>query len=130
MRTRRLTFRYTKLMFVIMNTRLRVLVVGGLDRLERSLEELGQELGFTVEAHHGDVRGRGARELTSKIGRADVVLLFTSIISHGGMSLAKKHARAVGKELHVVRGGGLAAMREILESKRAHGQIARATQAA
>ncbi len=107
-----------------------VLVVGGLDRLERAIEALGAELGYVLESHHGDVRGRGARELESKIGRADLILVFTSIISHGGMSLAKKHARATGKELHIIRGGGIAAMREILSAKKAHAHIGRGIQAA
>jgi hypothetical protein len=117
-------------MFVFMNDGPRVLVVGGLDRLERALEAIGVELGLVLEAHHGDVRGRGARELEGKIGRADVVVVFTSVVSHGAMWLAKKHARALGKTLHVVRGGGLAAARDILDAVRDARPVARATHAA
>ena len=91
-----------------------VLVVGGLERLERDFELVGEELGMAVETHTGDVRGRGSRELESKVGRADLVVVLTSLVSHGGMLLAKKHARAAGKPLRIVRGGAVAAIRALL----------------
>lgn len=92
----------------------RVLFVGGMDRNEPALLSLGRSLGIEVEVHYGDIHGRGAAALDAMIARAELVVVVTSVNSHGGVNLAKRAARAHGVPMIIARSCGLAVARTLL----------------
>ena len=94
---------------------MRVAFVGGMDRLDRALTDLGRAKGIDVEVHYGDVRGRGADALSSMIRRSDHVIVVTGTNSHGGVRLAKQFAHEHGKQVWIMQKCGLALARRVLD---------------
>lgn len=94
---------------------MRVAFVGGIERMDRSLGELASELGVELEIHDGDVGGRRAEGLVAAVRRADHVVVFSGIASHGGVNHAKRAARQYGRGLTICRSYGLAVARKALE---------------
>jgi hypothetical protein len=82
---------------------MKIAVVGGVERNEVELSDIARRAGHRLEYHGGHVGGRGAGGLRAMIERADVVVVPTSVNSHGSMYLAKRLAHQLGKELLVVR---------------------------
>ena len=56
---------------------MRVVVVGGVERTERMLQDAATELGHELEFHGGHMDGRGAGGLRSAVDRADLVIVVT-----------------------------------------------------
>jgi hypothetical protein len=83
--------------------RLRIALIGGHARNVRHLIERGRMVGWQVEGHSGVVKGRGIKELRTRVERADIVIITTQINSHGGMFRAKEFARRFGRFTTVVR---------------------------
>ena len=94
-----------------------IALVGGVERGEAELALVARRAGHCLEYHGGHVGGRGADCLRAVIERADVVVLQTSVNSHGSMYLAKKLARRLGKELLVVRTCGPSRLLALLDSR-------------
>jgi ornithine cyclodeaminase/alanine dehydrogenase-like protein (mu-crystallin family) len=88
--------------------------IGGLDRNERALEQLAESAGHKLLFHCGDVRGRGADELRGLVKRSDVVVVVTSVNSHGGVLFAKKAARQAGRPVLISRSGSSSMLEQIL----------------
>ncbi len=88
--------------------------IGGLDRNERALEEIAATAGHRLFFHCGDVRGRGAEELRGLVKRADVVVVVTSVNSHGGVLFAKKFARQAGRPVVITRSGSSSTLEQLL----------------
>ncbi len=88
--------------------------IGGLDRNERALEEQAAAAGHVLLFHCGDVRGRGSEELKGLVKRADVVVVCTSVNSHGGVLVAKKHARQAGRPVVISRSGSASMLEQLL----------------
>jgi len=95
-----------------------IAIVGGVEHREAQLEEVARRSGHRLEYHGGHVGGRGAEGLRAVVERADLVVLQTSINSHGSMYLAKKLARQLGKTLLIVRTCGPARLEALLEDIR------------
>jgi hypothetical protein len=93
---------------------MRVAWVGGIERSERALEAAASRAGHELEFHSGDVHGRGAEELEGVVSRCDLVVVVTSVNSHGGVAVAKKAARRLGRPLMISRGGSVSVLERLL----------------
>ena len=82
---------------------LRIALVGGHERTVRHLIERGKTVGWTIEQHSGEMKGRGPKSLESQIARADIVVITTKVNSHGGMFRAKHYARRFGRFTTIIR---------------------------
>ena len=74
-------------------------LVGGLDRSEAQYRQLAERAGHSLEWHTGDLAGRGAGTLESMIERSDIVVVVTSVNSHGAVWRARKLAKLRKKQL-------------------------------
>jgi len=80
-----------------------IAIVGGVERREAELTGIARRAGHRLEYHGGHMGGRRADGLRAVIERADLVVVQTSVNSHGSMYLAKKLARQLGKIMVIVR---------------------------
>ena len=76
-----------------------IALVGGLDRSESQYRQLAEHAGHSIEWHTGDLAGRGAGTLDSMIERSDLVIVVTSVNSHGAVWRARKLAKQRHKRL-------------------------------
>ncbi|NOU29877.1 MAG: DUF2325 domain-containing protein [Polyangiaceae bacterium] len=90
--------------------------VGGLLRARVELEETAAAAGHELEVHSGDVRGRGAQELSKVVDRCDVVVIVIEVNSHGGALQAKHLARLRGRPAVVVRRSSSSTLRRVIAS--------------
>ena len=95
---------------------MRITWIGGLDRNEQQLMKIAAQAGHRLELHHGDVGGRGSNEMRAAIARADLVIILTDVNSHGGVLLAKKVCRQLGRATMVTRRCGTSRFQQLLEA--------------
>lgn len=101
---------------------LHVAFIGGIERNDRQLAQMADEMNVVVEFHDGDVGGRRSEGLAAVVRRADHVVVFSAINSHGGVNHAKRYAKEFGRGLTIVRSYGLASARRVLaEISATHG---------
>lgn len=97
--------------------RKRVLIVGGLGRMEESYRRFVEGRGGIFEYHDGRLRG-GVKALENSFKRADVVLCPVNCNSHGACLLVKRLGKKHRKQVRMLPGFGLAtvsrAMTEIV----------------
>lgn len=76
----------------------RVLIVGGVERMEPQYRTLVERCGGILDYHDGKMQG-GARKLEKSLQRADIIICPVNCNSHGAClmvkSLAKKHRKVV-----------------------------------
>ena len=76
----------------------RVLIVGGVERMEPQYRSLVESCGGILDYHDGKMQG-GARKLERSLQRADIIICPVNCNSHGAClmvkSLAKKHRKTV-----------------------------------
>ena len=102
-----------------------IAVVGGVEHQTTVLERIARRAGHRLEYHGGHVGGRGAEMLRAIIERADLVVLQTTVNSHGSMYLAKQLARQLGKKFVVVRTCGPARLEAMLDEGHAIDRVTR-----
>lgn len=95
---------------------MRITWIGGLDRIEAKLEQMAAQAGHRLEFHTGVTGGRGAEELRAAIERADLVIIVTDVNSHGGVLLARKLCRQLGRAALVVRRCGISRFQQLLDA--------------
>jgi hypothetical protein len=95
---------------------MRITWIGGLDRNQAQLERMAAEAGHQLEFHTGNTGGRGAAELRSAIERSDLIIVLTDVNSHGGVLLAKKLCRQLGRGALMIRRCGIARFQQLLEA--------------
>ncbi len=100
----------------------RVLIVGGITRMESLYRELIEGSGGVFEYHDGYMR-KGTRGLEGRLKRADVVLCPVSCNSHAACSAVKNLAKKHRKKVHMLANFSLNAVSRIL----AGGNSARGT---
>jgi hypothetical protein len=93
--------------------RKRILIVGGIKRMESLYRQLIEENGGIFEYHDGHVKG-GKRVLENQIKRADMVLCPVNINGHTACSLAKKISKKHGKSVQMLPNHGLGIISQIL----------------
>lgn len=102
---------------------MRILVVGGLDRLKPFLDARTCGTELEVEVHRGDMSGRGSISLRTAIERADLVIVQTDVNSHDGVRQARKFAKMYGTPIELVRRFGVHQCEVILERLTQRGVI-------
>jgi len=73
--------------------RKRILIVGGIARMESQYRRLIEEGGGVLEYHEGHMKG-GTRELENSLRRADIVLCPVNCNSHAACSIVKNMGKS------------------------------------
>ena len=92
----------------------RVLIVGGITRMESLYRELIEGSGGIFEYHDGYMN-KGVRQLESRLRRADVVVCPVSCNSHAACSIVKNLAKKHKKTVHMVAGSSLTAVSQVIQ---------------
>jgi hypothetical protein len=95
---------------------MRICLVGGIKRSTEQLIRAAEEAGHTMEAHFGDVGGRGGDRLARSIERSDLVVIAIEINSHGGARQAKEMARRSGRPFVTIRKPSVSAIERLIRS--------------
>ena len=92
----------------------RVLIVGGLTRMESLYRELIENSGGIFEYHDGYMK-KGVRSLESRLRRADVVLCPVNCNSHGACSVVKNLAKKHNKTVHMLANSSLSTVFRVIQ---------------
>lgn len=93
--------------------RKRVLIVGGVTRMESLYRELIEGSGGIFEYHDGNLKN-GSRKLESSLKRADVVLCPVTCNSHAACQMVKKLGKKYNKPIHMLTSSGLTGVSQVL----------------
>ena len=93
--------------------RKRILIVGGINRMESLYRQLIEENGGVFEYHDGHMNG-GIKVLETRVRRADVVLCPVNINSHYACLAVKKMGKKHGKSVQMLAGSGLGVISQAL----------------
>ena len=99
--------------------RSRILIVGGLPKMEPRYRQLIEENGGVFEYHDGQVSG-GIKELEQQVKRADVVICPTDHNSHGASLAVKRFGRKYRKPIRMPGNSGLTTISQTLLDVRDH----------
>jgi hypothetical protein len=91
----------------------RILIVGGISRMESLYRELIESSNGIFEYHDGHVKN-GVRQLESRLKRADVVLCPVNCNSHGACGVVKNLAKKHQKTVHMLSNFSLSAVSSVL----------------
>lgn len=83
--------------------RLRIGMVGGVERSEGLFQQAAHSAGYDLEVHSGHTAGRGAVTLASLVNRVDLVVIVTDVNSHNAVVAARKLAVSKGVKHLLVR---------------------------
>ena len=97
--------------------RKRILIVGGMNRMESLYRQLIEENGGIFEYHDGHIKG-GKKVLENRIRRADIVLCPVNINSHNACSVVKKMGKKHRKSVQMLAGSGLGVISQALSECR------------
>jgi hypothetical protein len=93
-----------------------IAIIGGRYKNMTQLSRIAANDGHHLDVHEGHLQGNGVHEIRRVISRADVVVILTSINSHGAMHVAKEWAKQLGTPTLIVRNMGAARLRTLLEA--------------
>lgn len=91
----------------------RVLIVGGIARMESLYRQLIESSGGHLEYHDGNMNG-GARQLENSLKRADLVLCPVNCNSHTACSLVKTFGKKHNKRVHMMPNFSLSAVSRMI----------------
>jgi hypothetical protein len=91
----------------------RILIVGGMSRMETLYRELIEASGGIFEYHDGYMK-KGSRQLESRLRRADVVLCPVNCNSHNACSAVKRLAKKHQKPVQMLANSSLQAISEAI----------------
>jgi hypothetical protein len=92
----------------------RVLIVGGISRMEKHYRQLIESNGGRLEYHDGSMNG-GGKQLKKQLKRADIVLCPIHCNSHAACSLVKKLGRKYDKFVHLMNSVSLSAISQMVK---------------
>lgn len=95
----------------------KVMIIGGLDRLEPNYRDTVSRLGGECEFHTGKLRN-GNRRLKQRVANADLVVFITSINSHAALNAVKKECKRCSKPFCALRQTGCGSLEETLKGFR------------
>jgi hypothetical protein len=87
----------------------RILLVGGITRMESLYRELVENSGGVFEYHDGYMK-KGVKKLENRLKRADVVVCPVSCNSHAACSIVKNLAKKHNKTVHMLANSSLSAV--------------------
>jgi len=96
--------------------RKRVLIVGGIARMESLYRRMIENRGGRLEYHDGNLNG-GAKQLESRLMRADIVLCPVNCNSHAACSLVKNLGKKHRKPVHMMPNFSLSAVSRVIGEK-------------
>ena len=91
----------------------RILLVGGITKMESLYRELVEKGGGIFEYHDGYIKG-GTKDLESRLRRADVVLCPVNCNSHGACSMVKNLGKKHKKPVHMLSGSSLSSVSQAI----------------
>jgi hypothetical protein len=91
----------------------RILIVGGITRMESLYRELIEGCGGIFEYHDGYMK-KGIKALESRLRRADVVVCPVSCNSHAACSIVKNLAKKHNKTVHMLANSSLSAVSQAI----------------
>ncbi|MBN2427716.1 MAG: DUF2325 domain-containing protein [Deltaproteobacteria bacterium] len=94
----------------------RVLMVGGIDRMEGRYRELVETCGGTFEHHKGTMK-KGVKKLKSSLRRADVVLCPVCNNSHTACQQVKKLGKKFNKPVYLLSNYSLNTISQAIHSQ-------------
>lgn len=83
----------------------RVLIIGGLTRMETLYREMVETNGGVFDYHSGDMKN-GSRDLEKSVKRADMILCPIDCNSHGACTMVKKFCKKYGKPFQMLPSSG------------------------
>ena len=86
-------------------------LVGGMDRLRQEYIDTAKGLGVTLKVFTGQ-----ERSIKSQLGDLDMMILFTSKVSHAARMEAVKHAKTNNIPLHMIHSSGISSLRKCIEN--------------
>ncbi len=93
----------------------KVMIIGGLDRLEPNYRETVSRLGGECTFHTGKLRS-GNRRLKQCVAKADLVVFITSINSHAALNAVKQECKRCSKPFCALRQTDCGSLEETLKS--------------
>jgi hypothetical protein len=93
--------------------RKRVLIVGGIGRMETFYRQLIESRNGLLEYHDGNVKG-GVRQLENSLRRADIILCPVNCNSHAACSLVKNLGKKHCKPVHMMSNFSLNAVSKMI----------------
>ncbi|KQC10381.1 MAG: hypothetical protein APR62_01890 [Smithella sp. SDB] len=93
--------------------RKRILIVGGIARMESQYRRIIEEGGGVLEYHEGNIKG-GTRQLENSLRRADIVLCPVNCNSHAACSIVKNMGKKHKKPVHMLPNFSLSAITQAL----------------
>jgi hypothetical protein len=91
----------------------RILIVGGVTRMETLYRDLIESSNGVFEYHDGYVN-KGAKGLESQLKRADLVLCPVSCNSHAACSIVKNLGKKHNKTVHILANASLSAVSQVI----------------
>jgi hypothetical protein len=88
---------------------MRAAFVGGLDRLRREYEKAAEQCGVSLKVFNGKESC-----LAGKMGRPDVTILLTAMVSHRARSEVLHHSRSLGTPVIFLHTNGVSGLRRSL----------------
>lgn len=92
----------------------RVLIVGGIERMEKAYRKLVEEHGGIFEYHAGHMKS-GGKGLENSVQRADFVLCPVNCNSHGACLKVKSLGKKFKKPVHMLSNFSLSAVARTME---------------
>ena len=92
----------------------RVLIVGGIERMEKAYRKLVEERGVIFEYHAGHMKS-GGKGLENSVQRADLVLCPVNCNSHGACLKVKNLGKKFKKPVHMLSNFSLSAVARTME---------------
>ena len=91
-----------------------IVIIGGNERMKRQYEEICENFGCTAKVYPKE---KGA--IKKKIGKPDLLICFTTTVSHKMVNVAKQESKRSGFPIEHCHSSSGTALAEILEKRTA-----------
>ena len=88
-----------------------VVIIGGNERMERQYEKICKSYGYKAK-----VFTKEASSLKRKIGKPDLIIVFTNTVSHSMTACAVQEARKNGTQLERIHSSSANALNDVMKS--------------